>query len=192
MILLVARELAGSVLLQRVSRLLALDQASRTTGWSVFIDGKLEKWGHFTLESDDVGERLFAFRTILKEKIAEFDINEIAFEDIQLQDNVKNNVATFKTLAEFFGCVYELATEMKIPNTAVLASTWKSTLGITGKDRPTQKRNAQTFAQEKYQIKCTQDEADSICIGTHMIIHQGYEKKPTKKTNVPVEGFSWD
>lgn len=187
-----ARELADSVLLQKVSRLLALDQASRTTGWSVFIDGKLEKWGHFTLESDDVGERLFAFRTILKEKIAEFDINEIAFEDIQLQQNVQNNVATFKTLAEFFGCVYELATEMKIPNTAVLAGTWKSTLGIAGKDRPTQKRNAQAFAQEKYQIKCTQDEADSICIGTHMIINQGYEKKPTKKTNVPVEGFSWD
>ena len=81
---------------------------------------------------------------------------------------------------------------MKIPNTAILAGTWKSTLGIAGKDRPTQKRNAQAFAQEKYQIKCTQDEADSICIGTHMIIHQGYEKKPTKKTNVPVEGFSWD
>ena len=39
-------------------RLLALDQASRTTGYAVFEDDKLVKSGTFTLRSDDVGERL--------------------------------------------------------------------------------------------------------------------------------------
>ena len=50
------------------------------------------------------------------------------FEDIQMQGNVANNVQTFKTLAEVFGVIYELVTELNLPNTAVLASSWKSTL----------------------------------------------------------------
>jgi hypothetical protein len=58
------------------------------------------------------------------------------FEDIQLQNNVQNNVQTFKTLAEVFGVIYELATELDLRNSAVLASSWKSTLKVRGKDRP--------------------------------------------------------
>lgn len=74
--------------------------------------------------------------------IDEYDVDEVAFEDIQLQNNVVNNVDTFKKLAEVFGVVYELCVELKIPRTAVLASSWKSTLGIKGKDRAAQKRAA--------------------------------------------------
>ena len=43
-------------------RLLALDQASRITGYSVFTDGELESCGTFTLQSDDIGERLVQYR----------------------------------------------------------------------------------------------------------------------------------
>ena len=62
-----------------------------------------------------------------------------------------------------------MVTELEIPHTAVLAGTWKSTLGIKGKNRVEQKRNAKAFVNEKYNIKATQDEADAICIGTHML-----------------------
>jgi len=47
-----------------------------------------------------------------------------------------DNVSTFKVLAEVFGVCDELFTEMEIKNTAVLAGTWKSTLGVKGKTRP--------------------------------------------------------
>lgn len=40
--------------------LLALDQASRTSGWSVFDDdGSLIDSGTFTCAQDDFGERLY-------------------------------------------------------------------------------------------------------------------------------------
>jgi hypothetical protein len=55
-------------------------------------------------------------------------VEEVVFEDIQMQGNVANNVQTFKALAEVFGVIYELVTELNLPNTAVLASSWKSTL----------------------------------------------------------------
>lgn len=80
-----------------------------------------------------------------------------------------NNVQTFKTLAEVFGVLSELFTELKIKHTPVLASSWKSTLGIKGKNRSEQKRNAQEYIVNKYGIKPTQDECDAICIGAHYI-----------------------
>jgi hypothetical protein len=45
-----------------------------------------------------------------------------------------------------------LLTELKIPYTTVSASAWKSTLGIKGKDRPAQKRNAQVYVKETYKV----------------------------------------
>lgn len=162
-------------------KLLALDQASRITGWAYFEDKELKEHGKFVADDDDIGERLYFIRDKVKELIDKYDINEVAFEDIQLQGNVTNNVQTFKILAEVFGIVYELVTELNIPHTAVLSGTWKSTLGIKGRTRPEQKRNAQAFVQQTYNIKATQDECDAICIGTHMILN---------KNNIE-PGFDW-
>jgi hypothetical protein len=41
-----------------MSRLLAIDQASVTSGWSIWEDGKLIKWGKFSIEENDLGKRL--------------------------------------------------------------------------------------------------------------------------------------
>jgi Holliday junction resolvasome RuvABC endonuclease subunit len=87
--------------------------------------------------------RLNQLRDKIVELIMNFDIDEVAFEDIYMDGQRVNNVATFKVLAEVFGVCYELFTDMEIKNTAVLAGTWKSTLGIKGKTRPEQKRAAQ-------------------------------------------------
>ena len=161
-------------------KLLALDQASRITGWAYFEDSKLKAFGKFSADDDDIGERLYFIRNSVKSLIDKYEINEVAFEDIQLQNNVVNNVQTFKILAEVFGVIYELVTELNISHTPVLSGTWKSTLGIKGKNRPEQKRNAKEYAQNTYNIKCTQDEADAICIGAHM----------TKNTHSQT-GFDW-
>jgi Holliday junction resolvasome RuvABC endonuclease subunit len=110
--------------------------------------------------------------------IDDYDIDEVVFEDIQLQGNVANNVATFKALAEVFGVLYELFVMLKLPRTAVLSTVWKSTLGIKGKDRPAQKKAAQAWVEKTYGVKPTQDECDAICIGAHYV-------------NNKVEVFDW-
>ena len=159
-------------------RVLALDQASRTSGWAVFDDGKLVTFGKFTANNSDVGDRLHFIRSKVNSLIDEYDIDEVVFEDIQLQNNVVNNVATFKALAEVFGVLYELFVTLKIPRTAVLSTVWKSTLGIKGKDRAAQKKAAQVWVEKTYGVKPTQDECDAICIGAHYI-------------NNKVEVFDW-
>lgn len=159
--------------------LLTLDQASYVSGWSVFEDGKLIKYGKIEANQSDLGERLYYIKQEVLKLIEKYNINEIVMEDIQMQDNVANNVQTFKILAELFGVLYETFTELKIPNSAILASSWKSALGIKGKNRAEQKRNAQNWVLENFNIKVIQDIADSVCIGAAYL----------KKT--PSQDYDW-
>lgn len=163
-----------------MSKLLALDQSSRITGYAIFDGNQLVSYGKFSLDDDDIGARLVKFRNKIQSLIEDNQINEVVFEDIQMQNNVINNIQTFKILAEIFGIVYELVTEMKIKNSAVLASVWKSTLGIKGRTRPEQKKNAQNYVINTFSVKPTQDECDAICIGLHHLSHSN-----------DIENFDW-
>ena len=154
-------------------RLLALDQSSRITGYAIFVDENLIAHGSINLTEEDVGQRLVLIRKEVTKLIHKYDINEIAFEDIQMQASVGNNVQTFKILAEVFGVILMLCTELKINYTIVSSNTWKSTLKIKGKKRSEQKQDAQRYVLEKYGIKAIQDTVDAICIGAHMIANPG-------------------
>ena len=63
-------------------RLLALDQASVTSGYAIFIDGELKDCGKFTFEDDDIGIRLVKIRNKVLSLITSNNIDYIAFEDI--------------------------------------------------------------------------------------------------------------
>lgn len=167
-------------------RLLALDQSSRITGYAIFVDENLVAHGSINLTEEDVGQRLVLIRKEVTKLIHKYDINEIAFEDIQMQASVGNNVQTFKILAEVFGVILMLCTELKINYTIVSSNTWKSTLKIKGKKRSEQKQDAQRYVLEKYGIKAIQDTVDAICIGAHMIANPG------KNTISFEEGFVWE
>ena len=152
-----------------MANILALDQASRTSGWSVFQEDKLIASGTFTYDDDDFSLRLVKIRNKVISLLEQYNINKILLEDIQLQGQT-NNVTTYKALAEVLGVLEELARERNIPHELIHSQTWKSTLNIKGRDRATQKRNAQAFVATTYQKKVSQDESDAICIGTHYII----------------------
>ena len=126
-------------------RLLALDQSSRISGYAIFVDENLIAHGSINLTEEDVGQRLVLIRKEVTKLIHKYDINEIAFEDIQMQASVGNNVQTFKILAEVFGVILMLCTELKINYTIVSSNTWKSTLKIKGKKRSEQKQDAQRY-----------------------------------------------
>lgn len=152
-----------------MSRLLALDQASKVTGWAIFEDGELKSYGKISLDDPNTDIRLVQLRQGIQTLVADYNIDEVIFEDIQQQNNVANNVQTFKVLAEVYGVVSELLQEIQIPHSTVLAASWKSTLGIKGRTRAEQKKNAQLYVEQNYSIHVIQDIADAVCIGTHHI-----------------------
>lgn len=80
-----------------------------------------------------------------------------------------NNVSTFKILAEIFGVTQEYLAEHKYGYQIVSSNTWKSKLGIKGRTRPEQKKNAQEYVLKNYNKKVSQDESDAICIGASII-----------------------
>ena len=169
-----------------MTKILALDQASRITGWSVFIDGELKDWGHLTTEQDDVGKRLLEIHNFIVRKVQEWDIDTIAFEDIQLQKSVGNNVKTFKVLANVYGVVQMTAVQLNKNYKVIPSATWKSKLQIKGEHRPEQKRNAQQYVLQKYGVKATQDECDAICIGTCASSVKGSVEQSAQE-----KGFDW-
>lgn len=155
--------------LRMSNRLLALDQASKCTGWAIFEDGELKSYGKISLDDPNTDIRLVQLRQSIQTLVADYNIDEVIFEDIQQQNNVANNVQTFKVLAEVYGVVSELLQELQIPHSTVLAASWKSTLGIKGRTRAEQKKNAQIYVEQNYGIHVIQDIADAVCIGTHHI-----------------------
>lgn len=150
-------------------KILALDQSSRVTGYAIFQDNALVSFGQFEVSDTDIGRRLLQIKQHIVRLINEYEITEVAFEDIQMQGNVANNVQTFKILSEVFGVIHELLTELNIPYTIVPSVSWKSKLNIKGRARAEQKKNAQNYVINTYNIKASQDTCDAICIGTYML-----------------------
>ncbi len=153
-----------------MSKLLALDQSSHTTGYTVLDNGKIIKVSHFECIGDDLGSRLMQLRDKVDNLIKEYDIDEVVFEDIQLQDvngNKETGIKTFKILAEAFGVIHELLTEKKIKYSTALPIKWKAHFKIAGKGRTQEKKMAQAYVLKNYDITCTEDEADSLCIALY-------------------------
>ena len=159
--------------------ILALDQSSITSGYSIFCDNQLIESGTFTFNSTILSKRLLKIREQIKQLINSYCIEYVILEDIQLQNNVGSNVVTYKALAEVIGVLTELAAERKLPYELVSSSSWKSSLQIKGKTRPEQKRNAQQYVINTYGKKVTQDESDAFCIGSHY-------------TKLNKSAFNWD
>ena len=68
---------------------LALDQALQTTGYAIFENNKLIKWGTFsTKASDPIEERLYTIQQQLTELDKQYNIGHVFFEDTQKQVNL--------------------------------------------------------------------------------------------------------
>lgn len=168
MIWLLETELAD--LDQPMSNLLALDQATYTTGYTILKNGKIFKVSHFDCVGNDLGDRLEQLRNNINNLIKEYDISEVVFEDIQLQNvngDKETGIKTFKMLAEAFGVVHELLTELDIKYSVAQPIKWKAHFKIAGKGRTQEKKMAQAYVKKTYGITCTEDEADSLCIALY-------------------------
>ena len=156
-------------------RILALDQSSRISGWAIFEDDELKASGTIVINPNyNLGERLHKIRTEVKDLIQSQNIEKVYLEDIYADGQHVNNISTFKTLAEVFGVLFELCVDLNIPVEAVLAVKWKSVVGIKGRTRSDQKKNAKTHVYDKFKIKATEDQSDAICIGEYASLQEAF------------------
>lgn len=158
------RELAVSVLPMKI---LALDQATATSGWSCWEDGQLTGFGKFSFDDEDIFKRIHKVCTQVRILVLQQKPDKIVFEDIQMQGQV-NNVSTFQKLAQLQGALVETCYSLNIPFDVLRPSEWRATCNLlkgNQKTRAAQKKAAQEWVRRKFGKVCTQDEADAICIG---------------------------
>lgn len=148
--------------------ILSLDQASRTTGYTVWSDGKPIKISHFNAKGTTLGERLTSIKQQVLKLIEENNIEQVAFENIQLQQNVE----TFKMLAEVIGMLETTLTEIKIPYEIVAPVVWKANIKAASKGRTKEKALTQKWVKDTYGLSCTEDEADSCALGAYVVKQQ--------------------
>jgi len=154
---------------------LSLDQAMRTTGWAIFEDDELKKYGSFTIPSHHlIEQRLNEFMRELNNLYREYEFDELFFEDIQNQ----NNNETYKKLAYVQATIIIWCYNNNIKFSVLSPSHWRSVLkercGISfGRKREEQKQKAIEFVQQFFARMVSSDEADAICLGYAGICEQG-------------------
>lgn len=144
--------------------ILALDQATRDSGWSIFDSGELIDFGHWSFSHDDVAMRIHRLCQEIEKKIEEYEPELIVIENIQLQQNVE----MFQKLAWVQGALMRLCIQRGIPYKLIRPSEWRAECDFlkgNDKHRDNQKKIAQEWVKETFNKKCTQDESDAICIG---------------------------
>lgn len=117
------------------ARLLALDQSTKATGWSVFYDNQLIDCGVITQNSTNTIERISNMRKEVYKLIKQHDINVIVVEDIFLQKNLES----FKVLAFLLGVLSTTFYDLGIPYEIIPAPEWKSYHQLLKGDRQVQK-----------------------------------------------------
>lgn len=148
-------------------RILALDQATITSGWSVFDNEQLIKYGQHTSEGKNSVDKVAATKQWFVSMINSWKPDSVILEDIQLQKTNQGGdaVLTYKKLAQLLGVLENYLYETKIAYKIVPPATWRALSNIKGKNRTEKKRCAQLIVKQQYDISVSQDEADAILIG---------------------------
>jgi len=147
-------------------RVISFDQSTNKTGYSVFDNENLINHGVLDFsEIENSDERIFKLKTEANNLIKNQKAEIVAIEQIQYQGNLQG----YKPLAELLGVMKNNLYEQELLYFIIEPSKWKSTCGVKGKKRVDQKANAQNFVKEQFDIDASEDEADAICIGWHMV-----------------------
>lgn len=147
-------------------RILAFDQASITSGWSVFDDAELIKFGAWTSDGNNSTDRIAKTKQWVASMLQTWKPDLVVLEDIQLQKfDGGEQVLTYKKLAHLQGVLENYCYENGFIFKVVPPATWRAASNVRGKSRTEKKKSAQLIVKGLYDLNVSQDEADSILIG---------------------------
>lgn len=154
-------------------KILAFDQGSSISGWSVIQDGQLIDFGVIDLHKEkNIEPRMQHMAQEIKNKISEIAPDKIVFEDVALQDSPKVVI----WLGRLQGYLQMLCWESNIPYSIYLPTSWRKVVGISStkpnedgkkvrKKRKELKEDACKIIFDKYKLSVSDDIADAILIG---------------------------
>lgn len=151
-------------------RTLALDQSTHLTGWAIFDNQQLIKYGVFDAGNGEEEARIDQIRIWLISMLESWKPDLLAIEGIQFQEKSENRqmgVVVFQKLAWLQGVLLNTAYQFKIRCEMCHTATWRNHCTIKGKTRTDRKRAMQFLAKQRYDVSVSEDEADAIGIGLY-------------------------
>lgn len=155
-------------------RILALDAATGVTGYALYDNKVLVGFGTYkTTSTLPAINRINQVKSWLKAALRAWEPDFVGIENIQLQKYGAKatdvQVKTFQTLANLQGVLLDTIFEACIDHELVYPSEWRSYCGINDGDqhRDAKKKQAQAKVKIWYNMDCTEDESDAICIGKY-------------------------
>jgi len=168
---------------------LAIDPSTKSTGWSIFEGQELKGYGCITASSNNLFNRIHKMVDEIGKIIKEFDVEEIAMEDV-IPDDVRHNQNVYKALVYLQGFLMDEFDKHGLKVTYYVASAWRKKCAITtgrGVMRESLKPKDISFVRNQFGINTNDDVADAICIGFAHV--GGIVKKP--QIEITDDGFEF-
>ncbi len=155
------------------TRILALDQSSKKTGYAVYDGLDLIAYGVLEV-TGDFNARLVEMASRIESLIVAWKPDFLAYEEPQYNANFKqandyNGEVThhnvFRMLAMVAGVVVYLGQTHSAYPVGIPIPTWRGGCGVKGRARADVKRSAQLLVKKWHDVSVTDDESDAICIG---------------------------
>lgn len=164
---------------------LALDQSTKISGYSVYYDNELVDYGVFQTTKEEIMDRCFEVKSWFLSMIEKYNPDFIGLEGIQFQaegGDHRIGVTTFEALATIKAVLMMTCYELNIPFEVCPTNTWRAHCGVKGRHRADKKKSMQFIVKDWFDINVSDDEADSIGIGKYIV------DTKTKKTKI----ISWE
>lgn len=148
-----------------IMTVLVLDQATKCTGYSVWVDGKLRDYGALEVADKELTaiERIREMRNKCVEITRKYSPSMLCIEGVQFQ----NNQAVYSQLSQLQGAIMTIAFDEDIALYIIPPVVWKGHCEIKGKKRTEQKANTIKMVKQMYGLEVSEDIADAIGIGRY-------------------------
>ena len=147
-----------------MQKVLAFDQSTKISAYSVFVDNKYVECNCIDLHKiKDTSERVRAMGVELCKIIDKYNPDAVVIEEVAQQ----SNALTLKLLARIQGIIIGFCAAHNIDTYIVEPSKWRSTLKFkqgAGIKREELKQQAIEYVASIYNLDLTEDECESVCI----------------------------
>ena len=151
-----------------MEKFIAIDPSTTSSGYAIFIDGKLFDYGAIDYSKiRDSEKRMNEMGISLLSLLSKEKPNAVYIEK---PDGHNQNIA--EMLGEMIGCVRAYCLAKKIYFEKVKPSQWRIWLNLGTGKRDEMKQKVLDYVGETYQIQCdVNDVSDAIGIGSGVIKH---------------------
>jgi Holliday junction resolvasome RuvABC endonuclease subunit len=146
-------------------KMLAWDQSSKKSGWSLIEDGEYVKSGIIDKHKiADIDTRIGEMGIAICQQIKELNPDIVIIEDIQNQ----SSISTVVSLARLQGFILGWCYVKHIRTEIVRPSEWRKILNFkqgAGIKRQELKEQGMNYVKSKYNVDLSEDESEAVCIG---------------------------